>query len=106
MSSEKFIFYEFFINFYFTEHKIDLFSYLTRKKMSQADLAKALDTTPANVNRLAKGDGVPSYELCVKLLEQGITTEELFGITILPEITMEDEFDRRVKDIIIRALQK
>ena len=87
-------------------HKIDLFSYLTRKKMSQADLDKALDTTTSNVNRLAKGEGVPSYELCVKLLEQGMTTEELFGITILPEITMEDELDRRVKDIIIRALQK
>ena len=82
------------------------FFILDKKKMSQADLAKALDTTPANVNRWAKGEGVPSYELCVKLLEQGMTTEELFGITILPEITMEDELDRRVKDIIIRALQK
>lgn len=57
------------------ERKLDLFSYLTRKKMSQADLAKSLDTTPANVNRWAKGEGVPSYELCVKLLEQGMTTE-------------------------------
>ena len=45
-------------------HKIDLFSYLTRKKMSQSDLAKTLDTTPANVNRWANGEGVSSYELC------------------------------------------
>jgi DNA-binding XRE family transcriptional regulator len=50
--------------------------------MSQADLAKSLDITPANVNRWAKGEGVPSYELCVKLLEQGMTTEELFGLTL------------------------
>ena len=87
-------------------HKIDLFSYLTRKKMSQADLDKALDTTTSNVNRLAKGEGVPSYELCVKLLEQGMTTEELFGITILPEITMEDEFDRRVKTSLFGLFKK
>ena len=74
--------------------------------MSQADLAKDLDTTPANVNRWAKGEGVPSYELCVKLLEKGMTTEELFGITILPEITMEDEFDRRVKTSLFGLYKK
>ena len=90
------------------ERKLDLFSYLTRKKMSQADLAKSLDTTPANVNRWAKGEGVPSYELCVKLLEQGMTTEELFGLTLPKQVSESDELDleRKVKDIIIKALQK
>lgn len=48
--------------------------------MSQAELSKTLDTTPGNVNRWAKGDGVPSYELCRKLLLLGMTIEELFGI--------------------------
>lgn len=90
------------------ERKLDLFSYLTRKKMSQADLAKSLDTTPANVNRWAKGEGVPSYELCVKLLEQGMTTEELFGLTLPKQVSESDDLDleRKVKDIIIKALQK
>ena len=88
------------------ERKLDLFSYLTRKKMSQADLAKSLDTTPANVNRWAKGEGVPSYELCVKLLEQGMTTEELFGLTLPQPVSDIDELERKVKDIIIKALQK
>ena len=59
---------------------MDLFSFLRRKNMSQADLSKALDTTPGNVNRWAKGDGVPSYDLCRKLLELGMTIEELFSI--------------------------
>lgn len=90
------------------ERKLDLFSYLTRKKMSQADLAKSLDTTPANVNRWAKGEGVPSYELCVKLLEQGMTTEELFGLTLPKQVSESDDLDleRKVKDIIIKDLQK
>lgn len=55
-------------------------------------MAKTLDTTHANVNRWAKGEVVPSYELCVKLLDHWMTNEELFGITILPEITMEDDW--------------
>lgn len=90
------------------ERKLDLFSYLTRKKMSQAELAKSLDTTPANVNRWAKGEGVPSYELCVKLLEQGMITEELFGLTLPKQVSESDDLDleRKVKDIIIKDLQK
>lgn len=76
--------------------------------MSQSDLAKSLDTTPANVNRWAKGEGVPSYELCVKLLEQGMTTEELFDLTLPKQVSESDDLDleRKVKDIIIKALQK
>ena len=49
--------------------------------MSQADLSRELDTTPGNVNRWVKGEGVPSYELCRKLLILGATVEELFGVT-------------------------
>lgn len=76
--------------------------------MSQSDLAKSLDTTPANVNRWAKGEGVPSYELFVKLLEQGMTTEELFDLTLPKQVSESDDLDleRKVKDIIINALQK
>lgn len=76
--------------------------------MSQSDIAKSLDTTPANVNRWAKGEGVPSYELCVKLLEQGMTTEELFDLTLPKQVSESDDLDleRKVKDIIIKALQK
>ena len=53
--------------------------------MNQAELSKRLDTTPGNVNRWAKGDGVPSYELCVKLLRLGMTVEELFGVDYKPQ---------------------
>lgn len=53
--------------------------------MNQAELSKRLDTTPGNVNRWAKGDGVPSYELCAKLLRLGMTVEELFGVDYKPQ---------------------
>lgn len=59
---------------------MDLLAFLQRKNMTQAELSKALDTTPGNVNRWAKREGVPSYELCRKLLLMGMTTKELFGI--------------------------
>lgn len=65
---------------------MNLISFLSRKKMNQAELAKSLDTSPANVNRWAKGEGVPSYELCVKLLTLGMTNEELFGISQPPVV--------------------
>lgn len=74
---------------------MNLFSFLSRNKMSQAELAKSLDTSPANVNRWAKGEGVPSYELCVKLLELGMTNEELFGISVKtkpPKVASLKEF--------------
>lgn len=58
---------------------IDILSFLQRVNMTQAELSKALDTTPGNVNRWAKREGVPSFGLCKKLLELGMTPKELFG---------------------------
>lgn len=70
----------FFCIFCFMPSNMDLFAFLRRKNMSQAALAKALNTTPSNVNRWAKGEGVPSYEICRELLLLGMTVKELFGI--------------------------
>lgn len=84
---------------------MNLQSFLDRVNIKQADLAKAIDTSPGNVNRWAKGEGVPSYELCVKLLELGMTTEELFGVSTHKEIVLDD-LEARVKQILIRALEK
>ena len=100
-------------------NELDLFSFLRRKNMCQADLSKALDTTPGNVNRWAKGDGVPSYDLCKKLLEQGMTVKELFGIDIpnLPPSTdpaflegvanaSDPEFNAKVEKIVLEMKAK
>lgn len=86
--------------------KIDLQQFLQRVNKSQADLAKDLGTTPGNVNRWAKGDGAPGYDLCVSLLEMGMTTEELFGVTVKQNVVNDDDFEKKVKEIIIKALQK
>lgn len=59
---------------------MELFDFLNRKGMSQIELARVLETTPSNVNRWAKNDGVPSYEMCLKLMRLGMTVNELFGI--------------------------
>ena len=46
----------------------------------QADLAKAAGCSVATISSIERGERKPSYELSVKLLELGATTEELFGI--------------------------
>lgn len=110
LSIEKLIFNEFFLHFYVMDGKMDLFSFLRRKNMTQADLSRALDTTPGNVNRWAKGDGVPGYDLCEKLLKLGMTVEELFGIdysdrsgapvTVPPDIMNDPAFREGLQESI------
>ena len=107
LSRGKCIFNEFFIYFYNVEYKMDIFSFLRRKKMKQADLARSLETVPGNVTRWVKGEGVPSYELCAKLLSLGMTVKELFGIdyvegddyipSVPPEFLKSPEFMEGVR---------
>ena len=80
LSRGKYIFNEFFIYFYNMDFKMDIFSFLRRKNIKQADLSRLLKTVPGNVTRWVKEEGVPSYELCGKLLSLGMTVEELWGI--------------------------
>ena len=72
---------------------IDLLSFLRRVNMTQAELSKALDTTPGNVNRWAKREGVPSFGLCKELLKLGMTPRELFG----------EEIDELIKANYLKA---
>ncbi|MBR6448385.1 MAG: helix-turn-helix domain-containing protein [Fibrobacter sp.] len=53
--------------------------FLARKKIGQADLARRVGTSPANVNKWCKGEGVPSWELCRRLAMLGMTFREIFG---------------------------
>ena len=85
------------------EPKIDLQAYLNRKNMNQAELSRLINTTPENVSRWVKGKGVPSYELCFELLKNGMTTEELFGLSLDSPPT-DDELERRIKKILLKIL--
>ena len=115
LSRGKCIFNEFFIYFYNVEYKMDIFSFLRRKKMKQADLARSLETVPGNVTRWVKGEGVPSYELCAKLLSLGMTVKELFGIdyvegddyipSVPPEFIESHEFREGVKLAVEEVLK-
>lgn len=91
------------------ETKIDLEKFLFRKGINQTQLAELIGTSPANVNRWATGVGVPSHALCRSLLLEGMTVRELFGIDLPSDDGRnmgEEELERRVKDVLIRALQK
>lgn len=59
---------------------MDIQKFMDDRGYTQADLAEALGTSPQNVNKWVKGTGSPSYELCLRLLQIGMTVEELFGI--------------------------
>jgi hypothetical protein len=58
--------------------------FLARTKRTKADLLRDLDLDPKSslISAYVSGRAMPSYEMCVKLLDCGMTVEELFG----PEI--------------------
>lgn len=90
---------------------MDIKSFLQRSGISQTELAQRIETTDQNVSRWVKNKGTPSYEFCVKLLRLGITTAELFGIeaatsTVKPTEATLTDFDDRVRDSLIRLLNK
>ena len=78
---------------------MDIVKFLSRKGYTQSDLSRLLGTSPANVNKWVNGDGYPSFELCVKLLRLGITTEELFGVQCESDVR-PNEFTQRVRDAL------
>ncbi|MDR0517292.1 MAG: helix-turn-helix domain-containing protein [Fibromonadaceae bacterium] len=55
-------------------------SFRDRKRWKQADLAKELGIIQQNISIWEAGKGTPSFAMTKKLLELGITVEELFGV--------------------------
>lgn len=88
---------------------MDILGFLQRKKIRQADLARALNTSPGNVARWVNDEGVPSWELCRKLKLLGINDRELFGIEERPNVNIEDEVQKMLdtpecREAIARAI--
>lgn len=73
-------------------------SFLARNGYNQTSLAAELNTSSQNVNRWIRNIGKPSYEICKKLLELGMTVEELFDV---PYKHMHREFkvDSSVQEV-------
>ena len=88
--------------------------FLNRKGLNQTSLAAKLNTTSQNVSRWVSGVGFPSYELCKKLLELGMTVEELFGVNVYSAASVNEfspsengVFDKSsFKDGVYEAIQE
>ena len=50
------------------------------------DLAKKLGVKKGTVSSWSSGDRTPTYDMCQKLLELGMTVEELFGKPYLSSV--------------------
>lgn len=90
---------------------MNILKFLDEKNITQQELGDSLGTSNQNVNRWVTGKGVPSYEFCKKLLELGITVEDLFGVSyndlhnLIEGFTEEeklqkDEFESRIRNVV------
>lgn len=61
------------------EPDFDFSKFLRRKNMKQKDAATAVGASMGLIGTWASKKAVPSYEKMAKLIECGITSQELFG---------------------------
>lgn len=57
---------------------MDILKFLTRKGMSQTELAKILGVIPSAVNNWTREKAYPKYEYIKKMFEMGARVDELF----------------------------
>ena len=90
-------------------------SFLSRMNMNKADLCRELDIDPKSslLSSYEKGRSYPSYEKCKKLLEMGMTVEELFGEEAALGCMMKDRvenydylYKNQAKQAVVETLQK
>jgi len=72
--------------------KIDFLSFMNRQKISQTELAEALGVHQSAVSQYVSGKSGVVFDKVEKLVELGITPEELFGETM----------GKKMRDAIIR----
>lgn len=60
---------------------------LRKKIKSQGDFAAKLGITQTSISDWELGKSVPSFQVAKKLIEMGITVEELFGVSYNPDVT-------------------
>lgn len=61
------------------DYKFDFNKFIHRKRMKQKDAATMVGVSIGLVGTWASGKALPSYEKVVKLIECGISAQELFG---------------------------
>lgn len=71
----------------------------------QDDLAERLGVKTSAVSAWSSGKRTPTYEMCERLLELGMTVEELFGKPYQSSAKVEGNMDRMVQASLIRLLE-
>lgn len=69
---------------------IDVDSFKDRLGITKSELARrlGLDSKSNTLSLYAKGKSFPTYEMCCKLLDMGMTIEELFGPDIAAKVVV------------------
>lgn len=70
----------------------------------QEDLADRLGVKRSAVASWSSGERNPTYDTCVRLLDLGMTVEELFGKAYPSTVGALDEEFRRKADYLAKAL--
>ena len=71
------------------------------------DLAKKLGVKPSAVYAWSAGKRTPTYDMCVKLMECGMTVEELFGKPYLSSVAETHQaFEDRIESVMKRMFAK
>ena len=80
------------------------------KRVGMADhdeLAQKLGIKKGTVDAWSSGSRCPTYEVCVKLLDMGMTVEELFGKAYQSSVQKtHEEFDAAVAASLQRVFAK
>jgi transcriptional regulator with XRE-family HTH domain len=96
----------------------DITHFLNRKGWIQADLAKKIGCSTSNVGMWASGTS-PGFDKLVKLVELGMSVEEIFGSKLYKKFILQDleqskevekeaeiDFENRVCKALIKCLSK
>lgn len=72
---------------------------------TQEELASALGVSDQTVSNWAKGKTFPVHQTEFRLLEMGMTVEELFGKAYRSSTKVEGQMDRMVQASLIRIIE-
>lgn len=74
---------------------------------SLEDLADMIGAKKPTVYAWSAGTRTPTYEMCVKLLEAGMTVEELFGKPYISSVKeTHQEFESQIENAMKRVFAK
>jgi len=95
----------------------DISSFLARNNLTHAKLAEKLDCSTSLISVWASSEQTPSFDKCLKLIELGMTFEEMFGTELTSKAKVflngnqnepksNSEFNSKVGKAIIELLNE